>query len=69
MLALLHFWLIIPQVVLTLWYRGHHHHHHHNDLDEDQWRAFLTATNYVAAIQSGIFIVEPVLVLIMLNKI
>ena len=66
MLALLHFWLIFPQVVLTLWYRGLHHPHHQ---DEDLWRAFLSATTYVAAIQSSFFIVEPVFVLMMLDKI
>ena len=65
MLALLHFWLVVPQVVLTLWYRGRHYHHH----QEEVWRAFLSATNYVAAIQSGVLIVEPVIVLMMLDKI
>lgn len=64
MLALMHFWLFIPQVVLTLWYHGHHHHH-----DQDLTRAFLTAIKYVAAIQRGIFVVEPVFVLMMLDKI
>ena len=66
MLSLLHFWLIIPQVVLTLCYREHHHLHHQ---DQDLWRAFLFNMSYVATIQRAILIVEPIFVLMMLDKI
>ena len=66
MLALLHFWLVVPQVMLTLWYRGRQNH---QEEEEELWRAFLSAIDYVAAIQSGVLIVEPVIVLMMLDKI
>ena len=68
MLALLHFWLVVPQVVLTLWYRGRQNHQE-EDEEMELRRAFLSATNYVAAIQRGVLIVEPVFVLMMLDKI